>query len=119
MKTAIEYYATPQVRERIAEYCGGESAEPLSFTAEYLVGYGAYLKESQQKEFESSDVSGFHWILDHGLDIFRSLWDKESTVAVLDVEYYNIDYPGEIYYDPYACFLKIEPLYEAIQKKLK
>lgn len=119
MKTPAEYYQNPQVRERIAEYCGGASAEPLSFTAEYLVGYGAYLKASRQKEFVSSDVSGFHWILDHGLDIFRSVWDKESTVAVLDVEYYNNDYPGEIYYDPYACFLKLEPLYETIQSKLQ
>lgn len=119
MKNTVEYYANSNVRERIAEYCGGASAEPLSFTAEYLVGYGAYLKASQQKEFVSSEVSGFHWILDHGLDIFRSVWDKEATVAVLDVEYYNIDYPGEIYYDPFACFLKLEPVYEMIQKKLK
>lgn len=119
MKDPIEYYSNPNVRERIAEYCGGASAEPMSFTAEYLVGYGAYLKASQKKEFVSSDVSGFHWILDHGLDIFRSVWDKESTIAVLDVEYYNLDYPGEIYYDPYACFLKLEPLYQIIQQKLK
>jgi len=117
MRTSIDYYANPSVRERIAEYCGGTGAEPLSFTAEYLVGYGAYLKASQRKEFISSDVSGFHWILDNGLDIFRSLWDKESTLGVLDVEYYNLDYPGEIYYDPAGCFTKLEPLYGAIQSK--
>lgn len=119
MNTAVEYYAVPQVRERIAEYCGGASAEPKSFSAEYLVGYGAYLKAAQRKEFAAAEVTGFHWILDHGLDIFRSLWDKESTVAVLDVEYYNVDFPGEIYYDPYACFAKLEPLHDAIKAKLK
>lgn len=118
MINPVEYYASPHVRERIAEYCGGSGAEPLSFTAEYLVGYGMYLKSAEHKEFVSSDVSGFGWILDHGLDIFRSNWDKECTVAVLDVEYYNTDYPGDIYYDPYKCFQKLEPLYAHIQRKL-
>ena len=119
MNSPADYYADPHVRERIAEYCGGVGAEPMSFSAGDLVGYGAYLKSSAHKEYFSSDVSNFHWILDHGLDIFRSVWDKESTVVVLDVEYFNIDYPGEIYHDPAACFLKLEPFHEVVQKKFQ
>jgi len=40
MLTLQEYYQDPEVRERIAEYCGGTAREPELCTAEYIVGYG-------------------------------------------------------------------------------
>jgi hypothetical protein len=117
MLTAKEYYRDPEVQERIAEYCGGTAREPELCTAEYLVGYGEALIGTPAPEpFVSQPKSGFHYILGRGLDIFRSLWDRVHTLGVLDLEYFNKDYPGEIYYDQVGIFRRLEPVYEAIKK---
>ncbi len=110
-----EYYKYPAVRERIAEYCGGTANNPSNFSSEYIVGYGEELLRSQKKDFLSIDTKYFHDILDKGLDIFRSIWDKCGTVCVLDIEYFNLDYAGEVYYNPERTFKKIEPLYNLIK----
>ncbi|PIU18595.1 MAG: hypothetical protein COT16_01670 [Elusimicrobia bacterium CG08_land_8_20_14_0_20_44_26] len=110
----IEYYRNPVVRRRIADYCGGDWRDPSSFTAQYLVGYGVELLKKKNIEFESKEKEYFEWILENGLDIYRSVWDIESTLAVLDIEYFNIDYPGEIYKKPNETFPLIEPAYRKI-----
>jgi hypothetical protein len=33
-----EYYKTPIIRKKIAEYCGADGCNPFEFTCEYLVG---------------------------------------------------------------------------------
>jgi hypothetical protein len=33
-----EYYKTPVIRKKIAEYCGADDCNPSEFTCEYLVG---------------------------------------------------------------------------------
>jgi hypothetical protein len=80
------------------------------------VGYGESLLKQGKREFMSANSSDFHWILDNGLDIFRSIWDKRNSVCVLDIEYFNIDYPGEVYFNPERTFNKLEPLYKTIKK---
>jgi hypothetical protein len=115
MLTPVEYYRDPEVKERIAEYCGGSAQEPELCTAEYLVGYGESLIGTPAPEpYLSTPKAGFHYILDKGLDIFRSLWDRVHTLGVLDVEYYNIDYPGEVYLNQAGVFKKLEPVYHTI-----
>ncbi|MCX6354837.1 MAG: hypothetical protein NTZ78_08040 [Candidatus Aureabacteria bacterium] len=117
MLTPTEYYRDPEVRERIAEYCGGSAQEPELCTAEYLVGYGeALIGNLAPEPYISTPKNGFNSILENGLDIFRSLWDKVHTLGVLDVEYYNMDYPGEVYLNPSSVFKKIEPVYRAIKE---
>ncbi|MFH1956866.1 MAG: hypothetical protein ABIJ15_00130 [bacterium] len=112
--TIVEYYENPFIRKRIAEYCGGRREEPSSFTAQYLVGYGVSLLESRNIEFMSAPKEYFDWILKKGLDIYRSAWDIDSTLAVLDVEYFNLDSPGVIYKNPEETFELIEKAYEKI-----
>jgi len=112
--TIAEYYKTPSVRKRIAEYCGGHWEKPSSFSAQYLVGYGVSLLESRNIEFMSAPKEYFDWILKKGLDIYRSVWDIDSTLAVLDVEYFNLDFPGEIYKNPEETFGLIEKAYQKI-----
>ena len=115
MLTAQEYYRDPEVQERIAEYCGGSAQEPELCTAEYLVGYGeALIGNLAPEPYVSTPKKGFHYILDNGLDIFRSLWDRVHTLGVLDVEYFNLDHPGAVYLDQVGVFKKIEPVYRAI-----
>ena len=111
----LEYYKDPIVRKRIAQYCGAEDGSIDSITAEYLVGYGeSLLWDGLNDPFFSTTNQGFNWILDKGLDIFRSNWDSGSTLAVLDVEYVNFDYPGEPYFRQNETFEKLEPLYTVI-----
>lgn len=115
MLTPHQFYRDPQVRERIAEYCGGTAREPELCSAEYLVGYGESLLGSPAPEpYVSKPRSGFNEILERGLDIFRSVWDQKSLLGVLDVEYFNLDHPGQIYYDQVGTFRRLEGVYEAI-----
>ncbi|HRY28737.1 MAG TPA: hypothetical protein P5079_01725 [Elusimicrobiota bacterium] len=114
-----EFYAHPAVRERLAEYCGGRATAPDRFTAHYLVGYGSSLQSGGHGyPFESFSLKQFDDILDRGCDMFRSVWDHESTLGVLDLEYVNPRRPGEIFRHPRAIFEKIEPIYRAVQKVL-
>lgn len=115
MLTPPEYYQDPEVQERIAEYCGGSAQEPELFTAEYLVGYGeALLGIDAPEPYISTPRSGFQYILRKGLDIFRSLWDRSHLLSLLDMEYFNLDYPGEVYLDQSGTFNKLEPVYNTI-----
>lgn len=116
MLNQVDFYKDLNVRERIAEYCGGVEGDFLTFTAEYLVGYGEFLcKEGlSQEEFLSTSQNEFFWILERGLDIFRSIWDRQSILSVLDIEYFNLDYPGEPYLYPEETFEKLEPVYDAV-----
>ncbi len=117
MLTPVEYYKSPEVQERIAEYCGGSAQEPELCTAEYLVGYGEALLGSPAPEpYVSTPKSGFHSILERGLDIFRSLWDRVALIALLDMEYFNLDSPGEVYRDANAVFKRLEPIYRSIRE---
>ncbi len=117
MLTAAEFYQDPEVQERIAEYCGGSAREPELCTAEYIVGYGESLQGIPAPEpYVSTPPQGFHDILKQGLDIFRSVWDKTHILGVLDIEYFNLDYPGEVYFDQIKTFRKLEPVYGSIRE---
>jgi len=116
MSGQVDFYKDANVRQRIAEYCGGVEGDFLTLSAEYLVGYGESLREESlsQEGFLSASENGFFWILEKGLDIFRSILDRKSILSVLDVEYFNLDYPGEPYLHPEETFEKLEPVYNAV-----
>lgn len=115
MKNQIEYYRDENVRKRISEYCGGIEDDTSSFTAEYIVGYGEAIKwQGIEKGYVSSPNEGFNWILEKGLDIFRSVWDRKCTLSVLDIEYVNMDFGGDIYLNQKINFHKMETLYHLI-----
>ncbi len=107
------YYQNPVIQRRIAEYCGGQEIDPESFSCEYLVG----VKEgiSADGYFLSVQKDKFFWLLDIEADIFRSVWDRESTLFVLDFEYYNIKYPAEAYFNPQEVYFKLEEIYQRIK----
>lgn len=54
-----------------------------------------------------------------GADVSRSLWDRRSLLVHLDVDYQNLDYPGEAWYHPADVFFKLEPVYRAVQHLLR
>lgn len=113
-----KFYQDVHVRKRIAEYCGGEAHDPMGFSAQYLVGYGTALLEEEisKRHFISTTKDKFSWILDKGLDIFRSVSDGFYTLGVLDIEYFNLDFPGKIYLQTEEVFEKMEIIYKTILK---
>jgi hypothetical protein len=62
-----------------------------------------------------TDLSGF-W--EKELDISRSLWDRESLILHLDIEYVNFDFPVEPYLEPGRIFDLQRPVELAIQAVL-
>ena len=120
MRDHLEFYKNRDVRKRIAEYCGGNGLDTSTFTtASNLVGYGELSEKGTiiyERFIFSPEEHSFGWILDQGLDIFRSVWDKESILGILDMEYYNLDFPGEAYLNQEDTFTKLEPVYEAVLK---
>jgi len=57
--------------------------------------------------------------LDQGREICRSLWDRETLIAHLDVEYVNFDFPAESYLDPRRAFELQAPAQQAILHGLR
>lgn len=117
MLNQVEYYRSPDVRERIREYCGTTDENGKTrLTAEYVVGYGeALLWDGREEAFLSIPKDDMDYLFEKGLDVFRSNWDRIATLGVMDVEYFNIDYPGEIYLNPQRCFEQIEPTRQAVR----
>lgn len=91
------YYKTHQVRSRILEFMGGDSIENV--TAKFITA-----DDSTQMRQRLRTVSELDSCMDQGLEICRSLWDRDSFLAHLDIEYVNFDYPGEPYLRPDRIF---------------
>lgn len=111
LETFRGYYRTPAVRARILEFLGGDT--PAEATCEFITadgtGHPLRVPLSPEELFPR---------LDEGLDICRSLLDRRSLVAHLDVEYVNFDFPAEAYLDPGRAFLLQEPVVKAIRRVL-
>jgi len=107
------YYKTSVIQKKIAEYCGADECDPYKFSCEYLVG----VKEgiSNNEYFLSVPNDKIFWLFDIGADIFRSVWDKESVLFILDFEYYNLLYPAEAYFKPYDVYYKLEEIYQRVK----
>lgn len=116
-----EYYNNPDVQLRIAQYCGDKSGHGDSFSAEYLSGAGGSFNPDRisGEYYYPAQKNSFLNLLKQGVDIFRSVWDQSSTVGILDVEYFNISYPGEAYFNPVRTFYLIEPICARIEKIFK
>ena len=106
-----DYYRNPAVRSRILEFLGGDT--PSEATCEFItadgIGHPVRAPRNPCELFER---------LEEGGDICRSLWDRKSLIAHLDVEYVNFDFPAEPYLDPARTFLMQEPTAKAILRIL-
>jgi hypothetical protein len=93
------YYALASVRQRMAEFIG---------TAAYLVG-----ADGSGGFSEPASPRGLPRLLERGLDVERSLWDRELLVFDLDLEYQNFDRPALAWWDPARVFRLQEPVLAA------
>jgi hypothetical protein len=110
--TVQEYYRDANVRARMLEYCGATTTR--SSTAVHVAGLG--WNDPHPRLWSSGlalPVSQIAALWDRGCDIARSLWDTDHLVFMLDLDYQNIDEPGEPFLRPAEVFFKLEPTYRA------
>jgi len=107
------YYRNKAVRARVHEFCGG-----TRFSCEYLVGFGEYLAQrGYQRPLRvvdhQEDLPG---LMEEGLDLSRAVWDSRATLAIWDVEYYNLDSWTDLYRKQLKYFALMEPTYKCIEQ---
>jgi hypothetical protein len=56
--------------------------------------------------------------LDGALEVDRSLWDTQSLIADIDLEYHNFDYPAAPWRDPERAFQLQQPVLDATLQTL-
>lgn len=105
------YYNDPCIRERMSEFLGGTDLEHA--TAMYITGsdgYSDYFLRSLPRELPE--------YLAGALEVDRSLWDRKSLIADIDLEYHNFDYPAAAWIDCERTFAFQQPVLEATRKVL-
>jgi hypothetical protein len=111
-RAIAEYYRSPDVRERIAEYCGDRGA---GMSAWDLAGFGG---REDLSEAEGAPVPCRAWdhrrLFEQGADVSRSMGDRDGTLLHLDVDYSHPADPDEPYREPEVCFRLLEPVYRAV-----
>lgn len=108
----LSYYKNEHVRARMIEFLGGKTLDFAScmFLTQCDVESDAGWNFKMPEELE--------YFLSQGLDVSRSLWDKNWLIAHLDLEYVNYDFPAEPYLDPERTFLLQRPAELAIERLL-
>jgi hypothetical protein len=106
------FYSNPAVRQRLIEYLGGESLEAAT---------AVYVTHSDGCLFQRSELhppADLEKLLDLGLDIARSLADRESLLFHLDIEYVDFDSPAEAFANPERAFGLQEPVVRVVEEVL-
>lgn len=101
-----ECYQNRTVRERMWEFLGG--VDPQKATAVYVVGNDGFSDFGQP-----TSPACLPECLEDGLEIDRSLWDQDSLIADIDLEYNNFDYPAAPWLNPERSFELQQPVLDA------
>lgn len=107
-----DYYANPDVRARLVQFLGG--SELKAMTAEFLTAGD----EKSPVEFQPHCTTEIWQLLSEHCDVGRSLWDRESLIVDLDVEYVNFDQPAMPFVQPRACYELQAPVVRAVEQWL-
>lgn len=92
------YYSNPQVVRRVLEFLGGSGLKDV--TCQYLAtGDATHAFQRRPLPMEALAL-----LFGRDADIYRSLLDRNSLIADLDIEYVNFDHPGEAFLDPQRVF---------------
>lgn len=106
--SVAQCYSDEQVRSRMIAFMGGTTVEKatciyLSHCDGVWGGGPSSISPSALDEF-----------LQAGDDVGRSLWDRQSLIVHLDIEYVNFDFPAEPYLDQHRTFALQQPLMKAL-----
>ncbi|HKW01761.1 MAG TPA: hypothetical protein VJN96_18170 [Vicinamibacterales bacterium] len=107
----VAYYQDPRIRARLNEYLTDERGE---VSAVYVAGFDS----SAQPYPTWSDASivaaaQLEALTLRGYDVARSLWDRTALIFLLDLDYQNLDYPGEPFTHATDTFFKLEKAYQS------
>jgi hypothetical protein len=109
----IHYYRNLDVRARILEFIGAHpTSEP---SCEFLTASD----DSSSPPFKSYSPRSLNSLLDRGLEICRSLWDRAGLIADFDIEYVNFDKSAEAFVAPERVFAIQQPVEETIEQLLQ
>lgn len=106
-----QYYEDSGVRQRMYEFLGGTDLQ--SATALFIAGTDGYSDYHVQ-----SDPTELPEYLAGALEVDRSLWDRESLIVDIDLEYHNFNYPAEPWLEPQRAFELQQPVLDATLKIL-
>jgi len=84
------YYQSQTVRDRILEFLG---------SAVYVAG-----NDGTSELADLAPPSHLSEYLESGLEVDRSMWDRDSLIVHLDLEYHNFDKPAAAWLDPERGF---------------
>jgi len=107
------YYSNSDVRARIREFVGAGSNGEVS--CEFLSGSD----DEASPPFEPCSSRALNSLLDGGLEICRSLWDRNALLADFDIEYVNFDNPTEAFLSPERVFAIQQPVVQTIEQLLR
>ena len=110
-ETLRNFYRQPAVRARMLEFLGADGNG--DFTAEYITADNTHAAAREPLLPWELNTQ-----LDAGRDICRSLADRDSLLAHLDIEYVNFDFPADAYLDPERAFGLQEAVEMAVQRTL-
>ena len=115
--TPEEYYTHDDVRARLREGCGGRgAARPTAVYVAALDPGAGRLTWDAADRCPPEHVAPF---LARGLDVSRSLWDREHLIVMIELDYLNPDLPAEPFLRPAEVFFKMEPVYQAARRVLR
>jgi hypothetical protein len=101
-------YDDANVRARIEDFLGADLIGSLE--CHHLIK-GNETEVHFRQPHSPEDLYSF---FEEGAEIFRSLWDRSSLIADLDIEYVNFDHPEKAYFEPESIFSLQEPVESAI-----
>jgi hypothetical protein len=107
------YYADSGIRQRIADFFGG--GLPARSTAVY-VAPGTEWQSLHRQRRPLEECSSW---MNHGAELNRSLWDRESLVAHLDIEYVNFDRPAHPFLAAEQIFELQRPVVTVLESELR
>lgn len=106
------FYAEPDVRLRICEYLGGGRLEDA--TARFVICPQPLVT----RPFVPLPVAEIWSLLDDQLEASRSLWDRTSLIAHLDLEHVHFDRPWLPLAEPERSYALQRPIAAAIREVL-
>jgi hypothetical protein len=109
----IKYYRDANVRARIFEFISAKGADGPS--CEFLAASDA----ETSPPFKSYSPRALNSLLDGGLEICRSLWDRDALIADFDIEYVNFDNAAEAFTEQERVFAIQQPVEEVIRQMLE
>lgn len=114
-----QYYADPEVRARIREYCGA----PVSVDSPSAAFVASLHQRIQQPITWENAIRSSADELDAALtgepDVARSLLDHQCLVFMFELDYLNPDRPDEPFIHPAEVMHKLEPAFQESRRSVE